>query len=289
VLWETFSDFEHLVIGDGCTDDSAEVVASFGDPRIRWHNLDQNSGNQSLPNNTGIALARGQYIAYLGHDDVWYPTHLANLVEAIKRDNADIAYSLCVAIGPPGTQVRSLKGIASETRWSTFTPPSSILHCRSLTDEIGLWTDAHTLVEGPYRDLWERATRARKRFIGVPELTAFKFPSQWRRNSYVEKPSHEQAEYLRRMQEEPDFLYHEMRDIAAAYVRKKTDYSLIAKTGPRRAGWIAEKRREIRGLEPRPLSEMTFQQRLVYWRESLNQHIPPRFRVLKQLKQALRR
>src|SRR6476619_7155830 len=74
VLWQTFQDFELLVIGDGCTDDSAEVVASFTDPRIHWHNLPQNSGNQALPNHTGIDMARGQYIAYLGHDDLWYPT-----------------------------------------------------------------------------------------------------------------------------------------------------------------------------------------------------------------------
>src|SRR3712207_3932020 len=81
--WQTFADFEMLVVGDGCTDDSGAVVASFGDPRLRWHNLEANHGHQSAPNNAGLAMARGEFIAYLGHDDVWFPTHLAALVSAL--------------------------------------------------------------------------------------------------------------------------------------------------------------------------------------------------------------
>src|SRR5260221_6050921 len=76
VLWQTFQDFEYIIVGDACTDDSAEVIDSFDDPRLRWHNLDENSGSQSIPNNRGLQLAQGTYIAYLGHDDIWYPTHL---------------------------------------------------------------------------------------------------------------------------------------------------------------------------------------------------------------------
>ena len=67
VLRQTCQDFEMIVVGDGCTDDSAEVVASFDDPRLRWHNLPHNTGHQSAPNNAGLELARGRYVAYLGH------------------------------------------------------------------------------------------------------------------------------------------------------------------------------------------------------------------------------
>ena len=96
VRWQSLQDFEMLIIGDGCTDDSAAVVASFQDPRLRWRNLPVNSGHQSVPNNTGLAMARGKYIAYLGHDDLWYPTHLANLVNELEKTNADIANSICL-------------------------------------------------------------------------------------------------------------------------------------------------------------------------------------------------
>ena len=56
VLRQSFQDFEVLVVGDGCTDDSAAVVQAFGDPRLRWENLPANTGSQSAPNNRGFAL-----------------------------------------------------------------------------------------------------------------------------------------------------------------------------------------------------------------------------------------
>src|SRR5689334_5131336 len=89
VLWQTLQDFELLVVGDACTDDSEQVVTSFDDPRVRWHNLAENSGNQPAPNNKGLELARGDYIAYLGHDDLWYPTHLETLVSRLETAGAD--------------------------------------------------------------------------------------------------------------------------------------------------------------------------------------------------------
>ncbi|MEL7342884.1 MAG: glycosyltransferase family A protein, partial [Bacteroidota bacterium] len=77
VLLQTMTDFELWVIGDGCTDNSEQVVSDFKDPRIFWHNLPQNTGDQSTPNNWALDHARGDYIAYLGHDDLWLPNHLA--------------------------------------------------------------------------------------------------------------------------------------------------------------------------------------------------------------------
>ena len=57
VLNQTFPDFELLVVGDGCTDDSADVVAKFNDSRVRWINLPRNTGTQAGPNNEGLRQA----------------------------------------------------------------------------------------------------------------------------------------------------------------------------------------------------------------------------------------
>jgi glycosyltransferase involved in cell wall biosynthesis len=66
-------EFEILVVGDGCSDDTEAVVAPFLSDRVRWLNLPTRGGSQSFPNNAGLAAARGRHIAYLGHDDIWAP------------------------------------------------------------------------------------------------------------------------------------------------------------------------------------------------------------------------
>jgi len=55
VLDQTMRDFELLVVGDGCTDDSEQVVAGIRDPRVRWINLPANTGHQFGPNNRGLS------------------------------------------------------------------------------------------------------------------------------------------------------------------------------------------------------------------------------------------
>src|SRR5271166_2413327 len=84
VILQTFTDWELLVMGDGCTDDSAEVVARFTDPRIRFVNLPERVGDQSGPNNEGARIARGRYIAYLNHDDLWFPDHIERMLLAFN-------------------------------------------------------------------------------------------------------------------------------------------------------------------------------------------------------------
>ena len=96
VLDQTFTDFEVLVVGDGCTDESGDVVTAVDDPRVHWRNLPSNVGHQSGPNNAGIRAASGDVIAYLGHDDLWLPNHLELLVSEIDR-GAAIAHGTTLA------------------------------------------------------------------------------------------------------------------------------------------------------------------------------------------------
>jgi glycosyltransferase involved in cell wall biosynthesis len=251
VLWQTMQDFELLVIGDGCTDDSAQVAQSFGDPRIRWHNLPGNSGNQSEPNNAGLAMARGRYVAYLGHDDVWHPTHLARLVGALRRTGAELAYTQCVMLGPPGSHIRLLTGI-SQYREGQGIPPSSIMHVRAMAAEIGGWRDFRKMELPPDLEFVLRAFQAGQRFTAVDALTVFKFNSALRPNSYREKPCHEQAEYIRRIRSERNFIRNERRAIEAdaALGAPFRVPGMPEPPNPLPPGWTVTQWRRIRGLEP---------------------------------------
>ena len=89
-LGQRYPAFEVIVVGDVCTDDSEQVVRAVGGGRVRWENLPENSGSESAPYNRGIELARGEYVAYLGQDDLWHPDHLAHLVAAVERWGAGL-------------------------------------------------------------------------------------------------------------------------------------------------------------------------------------------------------
>ena len=83
VLKQNYQHFEILVIGDHCTDDTESVINSFDDKRISFYNLEENFGEQSYPNNFGFQKSKGELIAWLNHDDLWYPEHLDTLIKTL--------------------------------------------------------------------------------------------------------------------------------------------------------------------------------------------------------------
>ena len=253
VLWQTEQNFELLVMGDGCTDESELVVNSFGDRRIQWHNLPANSGHQSAPNNAGLALARGRYIAFLGHDDVWHPEHLSTLLAAIVSAPADIASSLVELIGPSGTNYRIVTGIYPAGGFDAVEclPPSGLMHSREVNQRIGGWPDYRTVWRNPECEYEYQAYLAGFRFVSTGELTAFHFNSAQRRNSYIEKTCHEQTAYLERIRKHRYFLLKETLDIAWIHFRRlpMKYYSVPPPPAPHTPGWHVTHYRKFRGLE----------------------------------------
>ena len=200
VLDQTFRDFELLVVGDACTDDSADVVASFRDARVRWINLPENTKHQSGPNNEALRLARGEVVAYLGHDDLWLPHHLEAMVGALDRANADLAYSLGVNIGPDG----SMRTVIPRPDRGSFSSPLCMAHRRRVTEAMGGWKHYRDLTMAPDVELWRRAQSRGHAFTFVPRLTGLKFPGSWRRDVYRSDSADEQRAWLARIQSEPD-------------------------------------------------------------------------------------
>ncbi|WP_298037722.1 glycosyltransferase [uncultured Desulfuromonas sp.] len=83
ILQQTFEDFEFLIIDDGSSDASNEVVESFKDSRIR---LRKNKNNSGLVNvlNDGLRFARGDYVARMDCDDISLPERLAAQVAFLE-------------------------------------------------------------------------------------------------------------------------------------------------------------------------------------------------------------
>jgi glycosyltransferase involved in cell wall biosynthesis len=104
VLAQSYDNWEALVIGDHCTDDTRQRVEALRDPRITFHNLPVRETDPtdpwerwavkgSVPRTTGIARARGLWIAPLSHDDAWAPDHLQTLLGAAQHHHSEVAYS----------------------------------------------------------------------------------------------------------------------------------------------------------------------------------------------------
>lgn len=271
VLLQGFTDFELLVVGDGCTDDSAEVVAAFGDPRIRWIGLPTNSGHQSTPNNAGIEAARGEIIAYLGHDDLWLPGHLAALVAAIDA-GADFAYAAIYKPAPSGGYMSV--SYNSDYAPGDSVPPSSVAHRRSNIERSGGWPHFSKSLRWPEIHLWQSMYEAGGHFAAVPQLSVIKISAGDRRNVYRERPSHEQAYWFDRIRSEPDLLrqlpLEILSQVAAppqlrytTLIRQFVDESwnrVVRRINgtykwPDKPGLAVQRLRKYKGLGPAPLEK----------------------------------
>lgn len=146
VFNSTLSEWELIVVGDHCTDDTEAVVGEFDDPRVRFVNLAENSGEQAVPNNTGIAMANGRYIAFLNHDDLFFPDHLATSIDWLETKKADLVWGP-YAIAMPESTARVEQGnrrfeIAGVPRTDGYDPLTFVLASawvmrRDLAERVG--------------------------------------------------------------------------------------------------------------------------------------------------------
>ena len=89
ILTQTERNFEFLIIDDGSTDSTAEILSTYTDPRIRRM---QNPVNLGLVAslNIGISLARGTYLARMDADDISLPDRLKHQLAFLEQERADI-------------------------------------------------------------------------------------------------------------------------------------------------------------------------------------------------------
>lgn len=92
VLAQTYTKWELVIVDDASTDDTAQVVMSYHDERIRYKRNGQNMG-AALTRNKAIAMAQGRYIAFLDADDLWLPEKLEKQIAFMQSKHIAISYT----------------------------------------------------------------------------------------------------------------------------------------------------------------------------------------------------
>lgn len=256
VLAQHFSNFEIRVVGDACTDDTEEVVGSFGDRRINWTNLPVNSGSQAVPNNEGIRCARGKYIAYLGHDDLWFPWHLSTLVDHIEEMDSDLVHPLLGLFSPSGLERIVGPPPNGRTYGDHSVAPSCWLHKRDIAEELGPWGDHLSLLRGVDADFFRRFHLNGKKISHYPRVSLIKFPSpMW--STYKTGNNQGQLEYWKKLKKDPEKLEREVLNQAAELLAYRTREKIGAGSAAKDLLYIIIKNMiDLYGSERWPLKQI---------------------------------
>lgn len=173
VLAQDLGSLELLVISDGSTDDTDEHVADVARQDHRVTLIAVENGGAQRAMNLGVEAARGRYLAYLDHDDLWTPDHL-RLLAAELDAGADLAATNSTWIRPDGSVLseRPAASLFWHPEIQVVNPVfenSQAMHRAELIDEVGPWR------EEPYGledwDLWLRMADAGARVATLARRT----------------------------------------------------------------------------------------------------------------------
>ena len=93
VIHQSFTDWELIIVDDGSTDNTKSIAQSYCELDSRIKYVFQENGKQGKARNTGLALARGTFLAFLDADDVWLPEKLSVQTRQMQSSKADLIFS----------------------------------------------------------------------------------------------------------------------------------------------------------------------------------------------------
>jgi glycosyltransferase involved in cell wall biosynthesis len=100
VLDQTYDNYEIIIVDDVSTDKTFEICSKLAEKnnKIKCFKLEKNSGGPSYPSNFGVSKASGDYVAFLDHDDIWFPNKLEKQVSLLVDKNLDMVSSYVTSV-----------------------------------------------------------------------------------------------------------------------------------------------------------------------------------------------
>jgi glycosyltransferase involved in cell wall biosynthesis len=183
VLRQTRKDFELIVVDDGSTDETPEIVRSF-EPDARLKLIEQQNQGTAGARNTGVRGARGTYVSFLDHDDLWMPNYLEVIGETLGgTPEAGFAYAdgwrlddaskrvrrrtAMQTLGAPASLPAAPEDFLSCLVQRTFIRSATTIR-RSVLEEVGPFDVDLSGVDD--FDLWVRILLAGHRAVQAPGM-----------------------------------------------------------------------------------------------------------------------
>jgi len=159
VLYQTFTDYQIIVVDDGSTDGTADALSQFH-PHI-VHLSHRNNLGVSAARNTGLRSARSTLIAFLDSDDYWLPEKLAFQVEFFKRNPEAVACQTeeiwirkGLRVNPRKRHLKPSGDIFEPSLKRCLVSPSAVMVKRSTLQEVGFFDESLPACED--YDMWLR-------------------------------------------------------------------------------------------------------------------------------------
>lgn len=153
VVYQTYTNWELLIIDDGSTDATKEIVISFTKNNNKIKYYYHNNRGVSYTRNRGISLSKGSYIAFLDADDIWEPYNLKiKISELEKNPNIDYVFSNMNLLiqknnvwyknsAPPGTDKDMLNHLLLWDKEVIPCLPSNVIIRKNIIDKYNLFFD----------------------------------------------------------------------------------------------------------------------------------------------------
>jgi glycosyltransferase involved in cell wall biosynthesis len=206
VLNQTHENWELIVIDDGSTDKTAEVVKSFLATESRIKYFFQINGGQGKARNTGIKNSTGDLIAFLDSDDLWESEKLSLQLERMEETRADVVFSDAYIFSEDRTgETTTFSAISPEFIYghhegsdmfrllfiSNRIPILTVLVGKGILQKVGLFDEQREYQNCEDYELWLRLARLGAVFFGMKEkLASYRYhsSSMMRNDSRLLKP-----------------------------------------------------------------------------------------------------
>jgi len=220
-LNQTYQNFEIIIIDDGSTDNTKEIIKSFNDNRIKYV-FQKHSGLPASSRNTGIKIAKGEYIAFLDSDDLWFPLKLEKQIKAIERNPDKLLISTNGIIFPSIFKIKFLslnkdkEIFFKELLKKNIIINSSVLMKKNLVNKIGFLDENIILKSGEDHDYWLRILNYKDKSILILKDVLIKY----RDHTQSRVSQYKKSNFFLRRYKKKAYIYKKYIDYDPTYLKK---------------------------------------------------------------------